>query len=90
MYCACLFFVVQRQKVLFCLNFFQSIDRMMRDNMMYLMIQMYQHRGEKMLTGKRIVILLVIAIVAFLSGRLAFRGFLNLLLGGTLFGGNWF
>lgn len=38
---------------------------------------------------KRIIILTVIAIVAFVLGRLAVRAFMNLLLGGTLFGGNF-
>lgn len=37
---------------------------------------------------KRIVTLVVIAAVAFVLGRQAVRGALNLLLGGTMFGGN--
>lgn len=41
------------------------------------------------LLTKRIIILIVIAIVAFVLGRLAVRAFINLLLGGTLFGGNF-
>lgn len=41
------------------------------------------------LTQKRWVILLVIVIAAFILGRLAVRGFMNLLLGGTMFGGNF-
>ena len=41
------------------------------------------------LAQKRWIILLVIAIVAFLLGRLAVRAFMNLLMGGTLFGGNF-
>ena len=40
------------------------------------------------LITKRIIILAVIIAVAFVLGRLAVRGFMNLLLGGTLFGGN--
>ena len=40
------------------------------------------------LITKRIIILVVIIVVAFVLGRLAVRGFMNLLLGGTLFGGN--
>ena len=40
------------------------------------------------LTKTRIMILLIIAIMAFVLGRLALRIILNLLLGGTLFGGN--
>ena len=38
---------------------------------------------------KRAVILIVIVVVAFLLGRLAVRAAMNLLLGGTLFGGNF-
>ena len=41
------------------------------------------------LTKIRIMILLVIGIMAFVLGRLALRTILNLLLGGTLFGGNF-
>lgn len=37
---------------------------------------------------KRIIILVVIVIAAAILGRLTVRLFLNLLLGGTLFGGN--
>lgn len=40
------------------------------------------------LTQKRLLILLVIAVVAFILGRLAVRAVMNLMLGGTLFGGN--
>lgn len=41
------------------------------------------------ITKTRIMILLIIAIMAFVLGRLALRTILNLLLGGTLFGGNF-
>ncbi len=41
------------------------------------------------LTQKRIIILAVIIIVAAVLGRLAVRAFMNILLGGTLFGGNF-
>ena len=41
------------------------------------------------ITTKRIIILAVIIIVAFCLGRLAVRAVMNLLLGGTLFGGNF-
>ncbi len=41
------------------------------------------------LAQKRIIILLVIVVIAALLGRLAVRAFLNLLMGGTLFGGNF-
>ena len=40
------------------------------------------------MTSKRMIILAVIIVVAFVLGRLAVRAVLNLLLGGTLFGGN--
>lgn len=38
---------------------------------------------------KRMVIVLVVMILGAVLGRLAVRGVLNLLLGGTLFGGNF-
>lgn len=41
------------------------------------------------LTQKRIIILLVVAVVGIVAGRLGMRAFLNLMLGGTLFGGNF-
>lgn len=41
------------------------------------------------LTQKRLLILAMIAVAAFVLGRLAVRGALNLLVGGTLFGGNF-
>lgn len=41
------------------------------------------------LTQKRLLLLAVIAMIAFVLGRLAVRGVLNLLVGGTLFGGNF-
>ena len=40
------------------------------------------------MTKKRWVIVAVVAILGFVLGRLIVRAFLNLLLGGTLFGGN--
>lgn len=40
------------------------------------------------LTTKRIIIMIVIIIMAVILGRLAVRVVMNLLLGGTLFGGN--
>lgn len=50
-------------------------------------------RGGKelkmILMQKRWGIVLIVAVVAFLLGRLAVRAFMNLLLGGTLFGGNF-
>ena len=39
-------------------------------------------------TQKRLLILAVISVTAFVLGRLAVRAVMNMLLGGTLFGGN--
>ena len=39
--------------------------------------------------AKRIIILLIIIVVAFVLGRLAVRAVMNMLLGGTMFGGNF-
>lgn len=41
------------------------------------------------LTQKRLLILFIIVVVAFVLGRLAVRAAINLLVGGTLFGGNF-
>ena len=41
------------------------------------------------LVQKRIVIIAIIVIVGIVSGRLAVRAVMNLLLGGTLLGGNF-
>ena len=38
-------------------------------------------------TAKRIIIVFIITLLAFVLGRLAVRALMNLLLGGTLFGG---
>ena len=38
---------------------------------------------------KRIIVLVIIVIAAAVLGQLAVRAFLNFLLGGTLFGGNF-
>lgn len=40
------------------------------------------------LTTKRILILSAIVLIGFVLGRLVMRALMNLLLGGTLFGGN--
>lgn len=40
-------------------------------------------------TKKRWIILLILIAAGLLLGRLAVRAFMNLLLGGTLFGGNF-
>ena len=41
------------------------------------------------LTQKRSIILIIIIVAAAVLGRLAVRAFMNFLLGGTLFGGNF-
>lgn len=41
------------------------------------------------LTHRRILILLPVVMIAAVLGRLAVRATMNLLLGGTLFGGNF-
>ena len=41
------------------------------------------------ITAKRIIIVVIIVAVAFFLGRLAVRAVMNMLLGGTLFGGNF-
>lgn len=40
-------------------------------------------------TRKRIIILVIVIIAGIILGRLAVRSFMNLLMGGTLFGGNF-
>ena len=40
------------------------------------------------ITTKRVVILFIVIFVAVVLGRLAVRAVLNILLGGTMFGGN--
>lgn len=42
-----------------------------------------------MMTGKRWIILGCVILVGIVFGRLAVRAFMNILLGGTLFGGNF-
>ncbi|WP_279220280.1 hypothetical protein [Lachnotalea sp. AF33-28] len=41
------------------------------------------------LTQKRFIILLIVVVAGAVLGRLAVRAVMNLLLGGTLFGGNF-
>lgn len=41
------------------------------------------------LTMKRAIIILVVMVIAFVLGRLAVRAIMNLMLGGTMFGGNF-
>lgn len=40
------------------------------------------------ITKKRVIILIIVIIIAAILGRLAVRAMMNLLLGGTMFGGN--
>ena len=37
---------------------------------------------------KRVILISIIVVIAFILGRLAVRALMNFLLGGTLFGGN--
>lgn len=48
-------------------------------------------KGNKkmLISAKNIIILLIVIAAAFVLGRLAVRAFMNLLLGGSLFGGNF-
>ena len=51
-----------------------------------------QKNGRKCIMSdmmKRLMIIAVLAVVAFVLGRLSVRAVTNLLLGGTLFGGNF-
>ncbi len=41
------------------------------------------------LVHKRILIMVIVAILAILLGRLAFRAIMNLMVGGSWFGGNF-
>ena len=52
------------------------------------LFQLISQGGISMFDKKRIIILIIIAVIGFVLGRLAVRAVLNLLLGGTLFGGN--
>ncbi len=42
-----------------------------------------------MMIKKEMIILIIVILIAAVLGRLAIRLFLNMLLGGTLFGGNF-
>ena len=48
----------------------------------------YEKEKEMSLTTKRVILIAIIVIVAFIVGSLAVRAVMNFLLGGTLFGGN--
>ena len=39
--------------------------------------------------AKRIIVITALVVIWFVLGRLAVRAFMNILLGGTLFGGNF-
>lgn len=41
-----------------------------------------------MFSRRRLIVLAVVILIGFILGRLAIRGFMNMLMGGTLFGGN--
>lgn len=41
------------------------------------------------MTEKKWIVLGIIVLLGIMLGRLAFRAFLNFLMGGTLFGGNF-
>lgn len=47
-----------------------------------------RQESSKEMSSKRWIILGIVIICGFILGRLAFRAFLNLMLGGTMFGGN--
>ena len=42
-----------------------------------------------MFTKRRVLILLIVAVLGIISGRLSLRAVGNMLLGGTMFGGNF-
>lgn len=42
-----------------------------------------------MITKKKVAVIFVIFIIGLVCGRLAVRAFLNMLLGGTMFGGDF-
>ena len=46
-------------------------------------------KKKRFMTGKRAIILAVVIVAGIVLGRLAVRAFLNFMLGGTLFGGNF-
>ena len=46
-------------------------------------------KGKMTLVQKRMLILFIVAITGIILGRLAFRAFINMMVGGSLFGGNF-
>ena len=55
----------------------------------YILIENERNVKEKMMTFKRWMIMGVILVAGFLIGRLLVRIVLNMLLGGTIWGGNF-
>ena len=51
--------------------------------------RMENKNEKKFFTLKRIIILAVVILAGTVSGRMLIRGVLNLLLGGTMFGGDF-
>ena len=66
----------------------QFDDTIVSTKSQYIFINIHTGGREMSIQVKRIIIIGIIAIVAFVLGRLAVRALMNLLLGGTLFGGN--
>ena len=52
-------------------------------------IKCAERKNNMTLTQKRILILGIIIVIAAVLGRLAVRAVMNLMLGGTMFGGNF-
>ena len=69
-----------------CLIFAEAIDSSII--IRYTCLIKKSRRYFMTLTTKRILILSAIVLIGFVLGRLAVRALMNLLLGGTLFGGN--
>ena len=55
----------------------------------YILIENERNVKEKMMTYKRWMIMGVLLVAGFLIGRLLVRIVLNMLLGGTIWGGNF-
>ena len=72
--------------LILCLIFAETIDSSII--IRYTCLIKKSRRYFMTLTTKRILILSAIVLIGFVLGRLAVRALMNLLLGGTLFGGN--
>ena len=46
-------------------------------------------KKQKFFTVKRIIILIIVVLLGTVTGRMALRGLMNLMLGGTMFGGDF-